>query len=130
MPHLRVLLIDDLPEMRRLVEMWLEATPVVVVGQAGSCAEAFPVIERQRPDVVVMDFHMPNGDGVECTAAVTARHPDLLVVGFASTDDAEVERRMREAGAVAWFHKSRLEELVAYLTSPELRARVRRPPEG
>ena len=130
MPHVRVLLIDDLAEMRRLVELWLEATPVVVVGQAPTCAEAFPIIERQRPDVVVMDMHMPGTDGIDCTAEVLRRHPDVLVVAFASTEEPEVEQQMRANGAVAFFHKSQLEELVAYLTSPELRALVRRPPAG
>lgn len=126
---LTVLLIDDLSEMRRLVELWLEDRDARVVGQAGTCEEAFPLIERHRPDVVVLDMHMPGRNGIECCEELLARHPRLLVVGFVSTDDPRVEQGMRDAGAVACFHKSRLTDLVAYVISPELRARAR-PPAG
>ncbi len=111
----RVLLIDDLPEMRRLVELWLEGTPAYVVGQAPSCDEAAALIERQRPDVVVMDMHMPGRDGISCTRDLLEQFPDLVVAGFTSSDDPSVQERMREAGAVAHFHKSQLQDLVAWL---------------
>jgi CheY-like chemotaxis protein len=111
----RVLLIDDLPEMRRLVELWLEETPAYVVAQAPTCDHADALIARHNPDVVVMDMHMPGRDGIECTKQVKAAHPDVLVVGFTSSDDPTVETRMREAGAAAHFHKSQLKDLVAWL---------------
>lgn len=110
-----MLLIDDLPEMRRLVELWLEETPAYVVGQAPGCDGAAPLIERQQPDVVVMDMHMPGRDGIECTRDLLERFPGLLVVGFTSSDDPTVQERLHEAGAVAHFHKSELKELVAWL---------------
>jgi CheY-like chemotaxis protein len=119
----RVLLIDDLPEMRRLVELWLEETPAYVVGQAPGCDDAVALIERQQPDVVVMDMHMPGRDGIECTRDLLERFPGVLVVGFTSTDDPSVQEQMREAGAVAHFHKSQLKELVAWLGAL-------RPPDG
>ena len=66
-PGVRVLIIDDLPEMRRLVELWLEETPAHVVGQASACDEAAPLVARQKPDLVVMDMNMPGRQGDECT---------------------------------------------------------------
>ncbi len=112
----RVLLVDDLPEMRRLLELWLEETPVRVVGQAGRCDDVTDeLIERHRPDVVVMDMNMPGPNGIECTRSILARHPRLTVVGFTSTDDPEMQRAMLDAGAVAHFHKSQLEDLVEWL---------------
>ena len=114
-PGVRVLIIDDLPEMRRLIELWLEETPAIVVGQASSCDGADTLVERQRPDVVVMDMNMPGRQGDECTRDLVARFPDLLVAGFTSVDDPEVEARMKDAGAVAHFHKSQLAELVAWI---------------
>ncbi len=122
----RILLVDDLPEIRRLVELWLEETRARVVGHAGTCELAGPIVERQQPDVVVMDLNMPGADGIECTAELLRRHPSILVVGFTSSEDPSVEARMREAGAVAYFHKARLQDLIAYLTGPELEREVRR----
>ena len=110
-----MLLIDDLPEMRRLVELWLEETPARVVAQAPMCDDAGPLVDRHQPDVVVMDVTMPGRDGVQCARDLLAEHPELLVVGFTSSDDPDVEVRMREAGAVAHFHKSRLQDLVGWI---------------
>ena len=119
-----MVLVDDLPEMRRLVELWLEGSHLRVVGQAATCPEAFPIIDRQRIEVVVMDMNMPGPDGVACTAELLARVPRLIVIGFSSSEDPGVERDMRAAGASAYFHKSQLQELVAYLKSDELLALV------
>jgi len=124
-PPLRLVIVDDSPDIRRLVELWLEETPVRLVGQADDCEMAFNVVERQRPDVVVMDFHMPGRDGVECTTELVRRHPGLIVIAFTSTDDPKVQDAMRAAGALAHFHKTRLADLVEFLKSPELADVVR-----
>ena len=121
----RVVLVDDLPDMRRLVEMWLEDSHVAIVGQAADCDEAMPIIARQRPDVVVMDMYMPGHDGAACTAELARLHPEVAVVAFASAEDPSVERAMRRAGAIAYFHKSDLPGLIRYLSSPDLPERLR-----
>ena len=113
----RVLLIDDLPEMRRLVELWLEETPARVVAQAPVCDDAVPLVERHHPDVVVMDMNMPGRDGAQCTRDLLAEHPEVLVVGFTTSDDPSVEQQMRDAGAAAHFHKSQLQDLIAWIGS-------------
>ena len=118
----RVLLIDDLPEMRRLVELWLEESPARVVAQASSCEDLTEeLIERHRPQIVVMDMNMPGRNGIECTRDLLSRHPHLLVVGFTSTDSPDIEREMAEAGAVAHFHKSQLRDLIAWINRLEPR---------
>ena len=91
--------------------MWLEGTNARVVGQAANCDEAIPIIERQHPHVVVMDMNMPGRDGVQCTHDLRERYPGLLVVGFTSSMDESVGPQMREADAVAPFHKPQLQGL-------------------
>lgn len=114
----RVLIVDDIPEMRRLVELWLFETGVRVVAQASNCDEVTDdLIERHRPSVVVMDMHMPGRDGVKCTRELLRRHPHLLVVAFSSSDDPRVAEAMHAAGAVEHFHKSDLKGLVAWLVN-------------
>lgn len=122
----RVLLIDDLPEMRRLVELYLEETPARVVAQAPACDDATSLVERHRPHVVVMDLASEERADLQCTRELVAAHPELLVVGFTSSDDPSVESSMREAGAAAHFHKSQLRELVAWLGA----LRPAPPPQG
>ena len=123
MDGLRVVLVDDLPDLRRLLVLWLEQSKVEVVGEAADCDEALEVIERGRPDVVVMDMHMPGRSGAECTRELVARYPGLAVVGFTSATEDSARAAMSEAGAIAHFHKSELTELVAYLrTRPRVAA--------
>jgi DNA-binding NarL/FixJ family response regulator len=111
----RVVLVDDLPDLRRLLVLWLEQANVEVVGEAADAEEALDVVERERPDVVIMDMHMPGRSGAECTRDIVARFPGIAVIGFTSAREEETFAALREAGAVATFHKSELSELVAYL---------------
>lgn len=128
--HVRVVLIDDLPEMRRLVELWLEGTTVRVVGQAADCGEGLALLDRRPADVAIMDMRMPGRDGVACTRDLLERHPRLVVIAFSSSDDPSVEEAMRSAGAAAYFHKSELTELIGCLTSRWLRELVQERREG
>ena len=114
------MLVDDLADMRRLVELWLEESDVSVVGQAADCAEALAIIERHAPDVAVVDLSLPGGDGAGCVAELRRRRPEVAVVAFVSAEDPAVEQAMRAAGAIAHFHKSDLPALVRYLGSAEL----------
>src|SRR3712207_9077747 len=113
MAGVRVVLVDDLPDMRRLLSLWLEDSHVTVVGEASDCDEAVEGVERERPDLVVMDIHMPGRTGVECTREFVSRHPGIAVVGFLSADEQGGREEMVEAGAVASLHNLPLTEVVA-----------------
>ena len=64
---------------------------------------------------------MPGRSGAECTRELVERYPGIAVVGFTSATEESTRQAMSDAGAVAQFHKSELNELVAYL---RCRARV------
>ncbi len=69
----RVLLADDQAMVRTGFRMILESDPgVSVVGEAENGEQAVASARRLRPDVVLMDIQMPNGDGIEATRAITA----------------------------------------------------------
>ena len=65
-PPVRVFLVDDHEVVRRGVAEVLEDDPgITVAGEAGSVAEALARVPAVRPDVVVLDMRLPDGDGAE-----------------------------------------------------------------
>ena len=77
MSVIRVVLADDQPMVRQGIAMLLGAEPdMEVVGEAQDGAEAIRMVERHRPDLVVMDVRMPGMDGIEATRRLIQESPD------------------------------------------------------
>jgi DNA-binding NarL/FixJ family response regulator len=87
----RVFLVDDHEVVRRgVAEVLEDDAGIAVVGEAGSMAEALARVPAVRPDVVVVDMRLPDGDGAELCARLRSRDPGLrfLVLTSYSDDDA------------------------------------------
>lgn len=102
---IRVVLVDDHAVIRLGMGQLLAATDdIVVVGEASDGAEAIEVVERTRPDVVLMDLQMPGMDGVKATRhIVSAKLADVLVL--TSFSDSERIFGALDAGAVGYLLK-------------------------
>lgn len=103
----RVLLVDDHPLWRTAVAGMLERHPsVVVVAEAEDGPTAIDAAAEHRPDVVLMDLHLPGFTGAEAAARLAGLSPDTKVVMLsASGDEADVLDAVR-AGAVGYVLKS------------------------
>jgi len=102
----KVFIVDDSAIARRMVRALLGESPdVVIVGEAPSAEDGFAAIDELAPDLVVMDWSMPGMNGIEATAEVRRRRPEMRVVGFTSTDSPTVHEAFIEAGATAVFAK-------------------------
>lgn len=100
----RVVLVDDHAVIRAGMRHLLAAGNIDVVGEAADGAEAIKVVERLRPDVVLMDLQMPIVDGVAATREITSRNlADVLVL--TSFSDRERIVGALEAGAVGYLLK-------------------------
>ncbi|MCP2328723.1 DNA-binding NarL/FixJ family response regulator [Hamadaea flava] len=85
--HIRVVLVDDQVLMRTGFRFILDETDdIVVVGEAGDGATAVRVVERTRPDVVLMDIRMPGMDGIEATRRIIASTPAVAVLVLTTFD--------------------------------------------
>ncbi len=106
MTRARVLLVDD-HEVVRLGLMTLinEQDDMVVVGEAGSAAEALSAAERLRPDVVLMDIRLPGEGGIEVTRLLSQRYPETHVVMLTSYIDEDLLVRSIRAGAAGYVLK-------------------------
>ena len=108
---IRVLIVDDQPAVRRGLHLRLSLEPEVeVIGEAGDGAEVISLAGSLRPDVVLMDARMPGMDGIEATAALRAVALESAVVILSLDDSAKTRTRAKEAGAVAFVSKRRMEE--------------------
>jgi DNA-binding NarL/FixJ family response regulator len=103
---IRLLLADDHPVVRDgLRGMLAGDADFAVVGEAASGAEAVSLVERERPDVVLMDLQMPEVDGVAATVEIVARFPATRVLVLTTYDtDADILRAV-EAGATGYLLK-------------------------
>ncbi|MFD7681364.1 response regulator [Streptomyces sp. NPDC060187] len=106
MTAIRLVLVDDDPLVRAgLALMMGGAEDVEIVGEAADGAEVDELVDRTRPDVVLMDIRMPNVDGLTATERLRARKeaPQVVVLTTFHADD-QVLRALR-AGAAGFVLK-------------------------
>jgi CheY-like chemotaxis protein len=80
-----------------------------VAGRARNGREAVEIAGRIRIDAIVMDIEMPEVDGVEATRQLQERQPDVPVVAISGTDYEERVLEIRDAGAVDYVRKARVD---------------------
>lgn len=104
---LRVAIADDHRLMLDGIRRALETAPDIrVVGEAMSGEEMIALVPRVRPDVVIMDLRMPNGDGLTTLGKLKKDHPDLKVIILSMFDDPEHIERALAQGASGYVVKS------------------------
>ena len=102
----RVLLVDDQALFREALATLLEMRPEIeVVGEAANGGEALDRAATLRPDVVLMDLHMPVLDGIAATRRLRAEQPGVRVLALTTFDDDEDVFAALRAGAVGYLLK-------------------------
>jgi DNA-binding NarL/FixJ family response regulator len=108
-PHIRVVLVDDQALMRTAFRVIFDETDdIVVVGEAADGAAAVRVVERTRPDVVLMDIRMPGMDGIEATRRIVAAAPAIAVLVLTTFDLDEYVYAALRSGASGFLLKDAL----------------------
>jgi DNA-binding NarL/FixJ family response regulator len=102
---LRVFLVDDHPIVRAGVRTELEGQHAVV-GEAGTVDEAVTRIPASRPDVVLLDVHLPGGGGVEVLRRLLPHHQELKVLALSVSDAPDDVIAVIRAGARGYVTKS------------------------
>jgi DNA-binding NarL/FixJ family response regulator len=102
---LRVFLVDDHAMFRAGVRAELGAF-VEVVGEAGTVADAVASITALRPDVVLLDVHMPDGGGRAVLEALRRAQPDVKFLALSVSDSAEDVIGLIRAGARGYVTKT------------------------
>ncbi|MBN9103723.1 MAG: response regulator transcription factor [Propionibacteriaceae bacterium] len=121
---IRVLLVDDHPLFRAgVAQRLVEVDPALeIVAEFGSVREVLEYTSRARPDVVLMDIAMPDGNGIDATRQLTKNLPGTAVIILSIYDDIQYIEAALEAGAAGYLLKT--------VQGQELAAAIRRAHEG
>lgn len=107
---IRVLLVDDHQLLTGSLSQILALEPdIEVVGVAGTVGDA-KQLARERMDVVLMDYRLPDGTGAEATRAIKTRWPSARVVMLTALNDDETVLESIQAGADGYLTKDRVVE--------------------
>ncbi|MDX6401451.1 MAG: two-component system, NarL family, response regulator LiaR [Gaiellaceae bacterium] len=121
----RILVAEDDEDFLAALETVLEADGrFAVVGRARNGREAVEIAGRLQIDAIVMDIEMPELDGVEATRQLQEQQPDVPVIAISGTDYEERVLEIRDAGAVDYVRKSRVDEDLAAALIAAIPARV------
>ena len=102
----RVLLVDDHDVVRKGLAALIEReSGIEVAGEADSGERALQVVERLRPDVILMDLEMPGMGGVEATRRIAEQHPQARIVVLTSHAAEEDVFPALRAGAQGYLLK-------------------------
>jgi DNA-binding NarL/FixJ family response regulator len=108
---IKVFLVDDHGLFRAGVRAELERgaagdPPLEIVGEAGSVDEAVAGIGHRKPDVVLLDVHMPDGGGAAVLARVRKTQPDVVFLALSVSDAAEDVIAVIRGGARGYVTKT------------------------
>ena len=126
MPMIELLVCDDSDEARAALRTMLaDHEEIAIVGEAVNGDEGVERALELRPDVVLMDLHMPIVDGIDATRRIVKLLPSTRVVAYSGADDSGSVSAMTEAGAAAYCVKGaplwELERAIAGRSEPLVR---------
>ena len=88
------------------LKVLLAGSDIRIVAEASDGIAAFKLAKKHRPDLVLLDVRMPQGDGLNCLARIKLDLPDIPVVMFSSFDNPTYVARALALGAAGYVLKS------------------------
>ena len=104
---IRVAIVEDQRIVLELLATLLAREPdIVVVGQAATGVKGLELVQRTRPDVLLLDVSLPDMDGIAIARLARERQPELRIVALSVHDEPAFVEGMLQAGAQGYVHKS------------------------
>ena len=105
----RILIVDDHDAIRALMAAFLGgAYPECRIDEASNACQAIKLVNSHPPDLVLMDIHLPNANGLELTAQIRALHPAVQVIVVTQNDSTAHKAGASAAGAIGYVVKDKL----------------------
>jgi two-component system, NarL family, response regulator NreC len=110
MRKIRVLIADDHGVVRRGLKLQLEQhEDFEVVGEASDGREAIAMLDKLAPDIIIMDIAMPNLNGIQATAQIVKKNPQVGIIVLSMHSDETYLARTLAAGAKGYLLKDNAE---------------------
>lgn len=118
MNPIRIVIVDDHVILRDGLVSILDGQPdFEVVGEAGSVADALEIVRASKPDLVLMDYGLPDGTGLEATREILASYPQTNVVLLTVHEEDDLLFDAVRSGAKGYLLKN--------ISSKEMLAKLR-----
>lgn len=101
----RVMIVDDTDHVRLMLAEMLTLDGFDVVSRAASASDALASLDASTPDVIVMDYKMPDMDGLAATRIIRARGVSTPIILYTAYLDAQIEGEAKAAGVTACIGK-------------------------
>lgn len=107
-----VLIVDDIPFVRRALARVITNAGYMVVGEASDGSEALAMYKRLKPDVITMDIVMPKVSGIDATRAIMKEHPEAMVIIISAMGQENLVTEAIQSGAKDYIMKPFTDEEV------------------
>ncbi len=115
---IRMLICDDHEVIRTGLATLLAGTDIQIIGEASNGKDALRLAQKDKPDVVLLDIRMPDGDGLATLEKLHAKVPESKVVMLSTYDNPTYIARAVALGAADYVLKgSSREDMIATITA-------------
>ena len=101
----KILIVDDNQDLLNLVTTALRSTGYNQLTACTGCAAAQAAFAANRPDLMILDINLPDGNGFELCKLIKPQHPDTIVIFLTANDQESDQIRGYEVGAVDYITK-------------------------
>jgi DNA-binding NarL/FixJ family response regulator len=109
----KVLIVDDHPAVREGLAVRIATRPnLEVCGEAATPAEAMRLVEKVRPDVILVDIQLKDGDGLELVERIRAHDKWIRILVWSMYPDSLYAHRALNAGAMGYINKEHSTEQI------------------
>lgn len=118
MASIKIILTEDHQILRDGIKVLIASDNIEIIGEAGTGAELFKLLDVALPDIVLMDISLPDVSGIELTRILSEKYPTIRVLILSMFTDESFINQAIKAGAKGYLHKNttREEMLIAIET--------------
>jgi DNA-binding NarL/FixJ family response regulator len=115
---IRILICDDHEVIRTGMASLLAGTDIQIIAEAANGKDALRIAQKEKPDVVLLDIRMPDGDGLSTLEKIHAKVPESKVVMLSTYDNPTYVARAVALGAVDYILKGApREDIITTITA-------------